>query len=340
MRSISAAILLALTLSGLVVSTRVAARELRLSHQFSETDARHRAARVLAAELKKRAPGMSIKLFPNSALKIEVAKQYDALIDGTIDMTVYPMAYASARFPELSIVTLPGVPSSAEAASLLKGSEFEDKLQRFCEEKGFRILTWWWFDGGMASRTQAITGPQSIKGATARSGGGGDFNSMLAAAGATIVPMPASDVYGALSSGRLDVAQNSFEFLVSYKLHEVTKFVTIGGFSTLTIFNPILISKAVWDSLGDAERTALVDAAAISDAFLEATQREAQELALETFSKAGVQVQPLAFDEYAAWAHIAKDGVWRKYRESSPRAAELFGSMLESFIRSGGRPGG
>jgi len=81
---------------------------------------------------------------------------------------------------------MPGVPLSAEAASLLKGTEFEEQLQRLCEEKGFRILTWWWLDGGMASRAQAVTGPASIKGMIARSGGGKGFNSMLSAAGASI----------------------------------------------------------------------------------------------------------------------------------------------------------
>ena len=146
------------------------ARELRLSHQLPESDARHRAARVLAAELKRRAPDLAITIHPNSSLIADPPQQYEAIIDGRIEMAVYPMAYASAKFPELSIVTMPGIPANAEAASLLKGSEFEVKLQELCEEKGFRVLTWWWLDGGMVSRTRAITGPQSVKGLTARSG--------------------------------------------------------------------------------------------------------------------------------------------------------------------------
>lgn len=336
-RAISEMFRLCLLALGLLVSTEASARELRLSHQFSESDARHRAARVLAAEAKKRAPALSIKIFPNSALKIEVPKQYEAMIDGTIDMTAYPMAYASAKFPELSIVTLPGLPSNAELAALLKGSEFEEKLQRFCEEKGFRILTWWWFDGGMAGRERAAAGPRSIKGLTARSGGGNDFNTMLSAAGASIVTMPANQIHAAISAGKLDVAQNSFEFLVSYRLYEVTKFVTVGGYSTLTLFNPILISKSAWDSLQEEERLALEAAAASSDVFLEATQREAQEAAIETFAKAGVQVQPLSFEDYSDWLNIAKEGAWKSYRAISPRATDLFDSMLESFIRSGKR---
>lgn len=320
-----------------MASVGAGARELRLSHQLPESDARHKAARVLAAEVKKRVPGLTIKIHPNSSLKIPPTEQYEAMLAGKIDMTIYPMGYASAKIPELSVVTLPGVPASAEVAGLLKGSEFEDKLQQLCEEKGFRILTWWWLDGGMASRLRPVTGPASIKGMTARSGGGNDFNSMLAAAGATIANMPLTEVRSAMEQGKLDVAQNSFELFVSLRFHEFAKSVTVGGHSTVTVFMPVLISKAVWEELSDAERRALEEAAAVSDIYFEALQRESQEAAIDVFSKAGVKVQPLTFQEYADWLRIAKEGPWNRYRSISPKTADLFDSLLRSFIDSGKR---
>ena len=313
------------------------ARELRLSHQLPESDARHRAARVLAAELKKRMPELVVSIHPNASLVSDPPQQYEALLEGKIEMAIYPMGYASAKFPELSVVTMPGVPSSAEAANLLKGTEFEEQLQRLCEEKGFRILTWWWLDGGMASRAQLVTGPASIKGLVARSGGGKDFNSMLSAAGASIAAVPLSEVRTLMQAGKLDVAQNSFEAMVSYRFQEAAKFVTVGGHSTITVFTPIIISKALWDSLSEGERQALEDAAEVSNIYLEASQREAQEAAVEAFTKAGVKVQALTFEEYAAWLQIAKDTSWKDYRAISPRASELFNSLLRSFIDSSKR---
>lgn len=331
------AICAVLLLAASMLPIEAAARELRLSHQMPESDARHRAARVLAAELRKRAPKLSISIHPNSSLKIDPAQQYEAMLEGKIEMAVYPMGYASAKIPELSVVTMPGVPANAETAGLLKGSEFEEKLQQVCEEKGFRILTWWWLDGGMASRSRQITGPGSIKGLTARSGGGGGYNTMLAAAGASILTMPFSEVPPSLKEGKLEVAQNSFETFVSFRFQEVAKFITVGGYGTLTAFTPVIISKAVWDSLSETEKQALEDAAAVSNIFLEATQREAAETAVEAFTKAGVKVQPLTFEEYAAWLQIAKDSAWQSYRTVSPRATELLDSMLQSFIDSGKR---
>jgi TRAP-type transport system periplasmic protein len=160
---------------------------------------------------------------------------------------------------------------------------------------------------------------------------------MLSAAGASISAIPLSEVRTSMQAGTLDVAQNSFETFVSYRFHEAAKFVTVGGYSTLTVFTPILISKGAWESLSPYERQALEEAASVASVFLEASQREAQETAVETFTKAGVKVQALTFEEYAAWLQIAKSTAWKEYRAISPRTSELFDALLRSFIDSGKR---
>ena len=164
---------------------------------------------MLVAELRKRGTDLTISLHPNSSLKFKPVEQYDAMLEGKIEMTVYPIAYQSAKIPEFSIGLLPGVPSSAETAGLLKGTQFEDKLQQICEENGFRILTWWWVGGGVASRAQEFGGPDSVKGLRAR-GGDRAFDEMLAAAGASTLSMPSSDIRAAMETDKLDVALTSF----------------------------------------------------------------------------------------------------------------------------------
>ena len=59
LRGIAAALMLAV-----MAFAQAQAAELRLSHQWPETDARHRAARVLAAEIKKRGVDLVITLIP------------------------------------------------------------------------------------------------------------------------------------------------------------------------------------------------------------------------------------------------------------------------------------
>jgi hypothetical protein len=51
--------------------------------------------------------------------------------------------------------------------------------------------------------------------------------------------------------------------------------------------------------------------------------------------KPEAKVEPLSFEDYAAWLEIAKDTAWKKYRSIGPRANDLFDEMLKSFINSG-----
>src|SRR5262245_65269286 len=92
----------ALALAGQVLPSAVSGRELRLSHQWPETDARHRAARVIAAELKRRMPELSLRIYPNSSLEIDPVGQYDAVLDRTIDMAIYPLSYLASKVPEMA----------------------------------------------------------------------------------------------------------------------------------------------------------------------------------------------------------------------------------------------
>lgn len=77
--------------AAMVLTAQSSARELRLSHQLPESDARHRAARVLAAELKKRVPDLTVTVHPNASLVSDPPQQYEALLEGKIEMAIYPM---------------------------------------------------------------------------------------------------------------------------------------------------------------------------------------------------------------------------------------------------------
>ncbi|MDX2205843.1 MAG: TRAP transporter substrate-binding protein DctP [Hyphomicrobiaceae bacterium] len=322
------------TMLVLAGSAPAAARELKLNHQFGEGDARHRSARVLAAEVRKHLPDLTVSVHPKSSLGIAPEKQLDALLEGKIDLAIFPMGYGIEKFPELAIASMPAIPASAENAALLRGSEFEDLFQAFCAEKGFRVLAWWWFDGGMASRKRRVSAPATIKGLAARSGGGEAFHTVLAAAGARIVRMSADKMNESMQNEALEVYQGSYEALVNYKLHEVAEFATIGGYSAYVTLVPVLVSKATWDSLDLDSQALLQRAADASTIFLEQTQREAEELTAARFAEKKAKVEPLTFEDYAAWAELAKNTAWQSYRKVSPKATELMNAMLRSFINA------
>lgn len=312
------------------------ARDLVLSHQWPETDARHRAARVIARELQRRSSNLSLKIHAGSSLKIGPIEQYAALLDGRIDMAIYPPTYLASKIPEFAVTGLPGVPASVDGAGLLVGTEFERLLQQLCIDKGFRFLTWWWVGGAVASRTVPIKGPETVKGLTLR--GGGDHNTMLAAAGAKVVEMPSSRLRETMQMGKLDAVFTSLESLMSFNVAEQTRFVTFGGFGLWIAFSPVIIANRVWNELSEDEQEQLTQAAAVSNGFFEITQREAEESAVAAFEKAGATVHRLTFEEYAAWITIAKGSSWQKYQSVNETSQQLFTALLQGFVDSAKPP--
>ena len=323
-----------LALAVIILAPVAMAGQLRIAHQWDpDVDARDRAARIFAAEVERRLPQTKISIHPRSSLGIKPVEQYQAMLDGRIEMSIFPMFYIAPQIPEFSITLLPGVPATTEQAQLLKNSAFHKNFQAFCEGKGIHVLTWWWLPGGIVSRDREIGGPNTYKGLTVRSG---DPNTdlMFAALGATPQIIPSTEIRPGLQKGTLDVALASFESLVSLRIFEHTKFAILGGNTIYLSLHPLMISAKVWNALSDGEKKAFEEAAELADAAFDLNQRDAEHQAVATFRSAGATVRPMTFDEYQDWLHIANATSWRSYRNSSDAARLLFDSMLQSFVNS------
>ena len=85
--------------AAVLVAGQSSARDLTLSHQYPETDARHRAAKVLAAELRKRVPDLAVRIHANASLVRDPPSQYEAMQQGKIDMAIYPDGLCLGEIP-------------------------------------------------------------------------------------------------------------------------------------------------------------------------------------------------------------------------------------------------
>ncbi|MFP5335337.1 MAG: C4-dicarboxylate ABC transporter substrate-binding protein, partial [Actinomycetes bacterium] len=82
---------------------------LRLSHQWpdatggEDSDFRSEIAQRFADEAAEATDGqVTVQVFPGSSL-VGSTEQYDAMMQGAVDMSVFPLDYASGRVPEFSI---------------------------------------------------------------------------------------------------------------------------------------------------------------------------------------------------------------------------------------------
>jgi len=101
----------------------------------------------------------------------------------------------------------------------------------------------------------------------------------LTALGANAVPLPFPDLYQALEHKSVDGAADPLITIAVLKFDQVQPYLTLAGY----VYNPqiLLISKATFDKLTEADRTALQEAAAEARDFERriARERNAQSLA-------------------------------------------------------------
>ncbi len=144
--------------------------------------------------------------------------------------------------------------------------------------------------GGFASKDRPIGGPDTVKGEKMRAADP-TFETMLKAAGASVINIPSTEIYSALQSGVLTSTLTSAETFVSMRIYEQTKFATIGGDYTLWwLLQPLVMSKTAWDKLTPAQKKIFEEAADKSDTFFAGTQREAVTQMIDVYTKAGAKV--------------------------------------------------
>ncbi len=308
------------------------AQTIKISHQWrAETDARDRAARVFVDAVKKRDPALNFRIYPSRSLIQDPVAQFDAMQAGTLEMAVYPLVYAVGKVPEFSITILPGLIRGFDQALALKNSAYHRALQEIAHRNGIHIVTWWWTPGGFAAKARAIDLPQSVKGLKMRAADP-YFEQMLQHAGASVQAMPSSEIYTALQTGVLDGLLTSSESFVSMKIQEQTKFATVGGKNEIfLLIQPLVMSKAAWDKLTPAQKKAFEEAATESEAFFNNVQKEASEVMVREFTKAGAAVRQLSDSEYGAWVALAKETAWESFKKNIPGGASLI-SAVESSI--------
>jgi len=306
------------------------AQEIKISHQFkANTDARDKATRIFVEEVNKKDPGLKFRIYPGSSLNIKPFAQFDALQAGTLEMAVFPLSYAVGKVPEVSIAIMPGTINTLDHALRLKGTAFHKKLQEVMEKNGTHIVTWWWTPGGFASKDRQIGGPETVKGEKMRAADP-TFETMLKAAGSSVINIPSTEIYPSLQSGVLTSTLTSAESFVSMRIYEQTKFATIGGDYTLWwLMQPLLMSKAAWDKLTPAQRKIFEDAADVSDKWFAQAQRDAVENMIAAYKKAGAQVRPLTKAEFDAWIDLAKKTSWPEFAAKSADAKQLLDLILQ-----------
>lgn len=302
---------------------------LRASHQFpgGQGDPRDEMVQILARDVEAADVGLKIQVFPSQSL-YKAAEQWGALTRGQLDISSFPLDYASGRVPQFSATLMPGLVRNLAHAERLNQSDFMKDIKQIVEDNGAVVIADAWLAGGFASKKQCITSPDTVKGQVIRAAGPA-FEQMLAAAGASIASMPSSEVYSAMQTGVLDAANTSNSSFVSFRLYEQVKCLTAPGENALWfMYEPIVMSKKTWDNLNDAQRDAINAAARKAEAYFNEEAEKGEQKLRDVYEKAGVEVVTMSADDYKAWMDIARESSYKEFAAKVKGGEELLQKAL------------
>jgi len=315
--------------AALLSSAAGAQTVLKASHQFpgGKGDVRDDMVQMIAREAKAANVGLTIQVYPGASL-FKPNDQWNAMVNGQLDIALFPLDYASGRVPTFSATLMPGLIRNQERAKRINESQFMKDIRAEIEKHGVIVLSDAWFAGGMASKDKCIEKPTDLKGVKFRAAGP-TFAGMWEAAGASIVSPPSNEIYNAFQTGVVTATDTSLGTFASTRLYEVTKCLTAPGNNALWfMYEPVLMSKKNFQKLTKAQQDAIIKAGKDAQAFYEKKADEVNEQALKAFRDHNVKVVTLTDDEYDAWIDLAKKSSYTTFAKDVPNGQKLIDEAL------------
>ncbi len=301
---------------------------LKISHQFpggsvAEGDFRDRLCRMFATEVERRTRGsLKFSIYPGSSL-MKTNAQFSAMRKGALDMSLVPLSYAGNEVQELNIGLMPGLVTSYAQGYGWKNAEVGKELARILAEKGIVIVSWIWQAGGVASRAKPIIDPEDVRGLKVR-GGSREMDLILKEAGAAVVTLPSNEIYAGMQTGAMDAALTSSTSLISFRLEEVSKALTTGRAGAYWfMFEPLMMSKAVFDRLPKDQQAAIMAVGADLETFARKAAQDDDAAVAAVYQKVGARVVDLNPTALKKWQDIARNTAWKDYAAHNANCAKL-----------------
>jgi TRAP-type C4-dicarboxylate transport system substrate-binding protein len=302
---------------------------LRASHQFpgGKGDPRDEMVQIIAREVKAANVGLDIQIYPGASL-FKPNDQWNAMVNGQLDISAFPLDYASGKIRAFGATLMPGLVRNHDRALRINESPFMQEIKKKIEEAGVIVLGDAWLAGAVASKGSCIRKPADIKGLKIRSAGA-TFAAMWQQAGASIVSIPSNEVYNALQTGVADATDTSTGSFVSFRIYEQVKCITAPGDNALWfMYEPVLMSKRSFEKLNKQQQDALIKAGKKSEEYFNAESKKLDDNMVEVFKKNKVEVATMTEAEYKEWLDVARQSSYKTFASEVPDGQKLIDAAL------------
>ena len=202
---------------------------------------------------------IKVTLFPNAVLGGD-PQNLSAVRGGTLDFASMATGLLAGIDKQFMVFDFPFLFDNPQEAYNLADGPVGTRLQAGLDKHGLVGLGIW--DMGFRNMTNSkrpIARPEDMQGLKMRVIASPIYLDLFNTLGANPVPMTFGEVYGALESKAIDGQDNPVGVIESAKFAEVQKYLSL----TRHVYTgmPVLMSKKAWDSMSEAERRIITEAA-------------------------------------------------------------------------------
>ena len=235
----------------------------KLGHAIQEETSTHRALLIFKEEVEKNSNGrISVEIYPNAALGNE-RTMTEAVQMGTLEM-VTPGCFTVANFaPSVDVLSLPFLFPDAETARTALAGEFGDMAGADLADANMVCLAW--LENGIryiSNNKHPINTPDDMKDLKLRTVENEIQMSFFRMLGASPTPMSYTELFTGLQQGTVDAQENAMFLIQTSRFEEVTDYLTLTAHSYCAV--PLLMNKALFDSVPADLQTVLKDAAVVA----------------------------------------------------------------------------
>jgi len=211
----------------------------------------------------------------------------------------------AAQVKDFAVFDFPFMFANSREADAVVDGPFGKKMHAKLEEKGIVGLAYWELGfRNLTNSKRAIIKVDDIAGLKLRVIPNAINVDWVKALGANPTPLAFPELYAALEQKAVDGQENPLSVILANKFNEVQKHLALTNHQ----YNPqsMIFSRKVWDTLSDAERKILQDAAVEAGRYQRQVTRDAAAGTLDALKKAVMQVSELPPAEMAKLRGLMK----------------------------------
>ena len=269
---------------------------------------------------------IKVKTFPGGTLGGDV-QTISALQGGTVEMSTMNAGLLSGVAKDFAIVDLPFLFETPKEADAVMDGPVGKALMDELPAKNLQGLVYWELGfRELTNNRHPVATVDDIAGLKIRVVQSPLYIDLFNALGANAVPMPCTELYTALETGTVDGQENPAASILTAKLNEVQKYLTL----TNHTYNPqiVLVSGKLWGQLNDDEKKLLQEAAVEAQAYQRAESREQASKALEELKAEGMTISELPPEELAKFRAKAQPVAEKYAAEVNPALVQQLQAEL------------